>query len=1190
MRPYVRTLVLSLVILCSAAPRLFAASWLWDQNQNRIDDRIESVQAGGLAAAHVNGDLNARLIFFVFPDQTPLAFGTYVGFDHMPTDGDVSAVEATGATILWRPHYIQYLRVKATFTQIQAIAALAGITRVEAWQVMYPFNDNATRTLRVRESAGGVGTGFFPSVWKDLGFTGKGVVVGILDSGVNDAPDLAYPGHESLVGKFLGGGNFSNLDSSLNTPPDSSANPVDHGAAASEYHGSHVAGTAIGSGGPQGILNGAAPGRYAGMAPEARLVDCKVITDAGVGGGAAEALEWCIEHRNTVWDAGEPGVTYRGVQVVNMSIGGTSASDGTDADCAAVNAAVKAGIVVCVATGNDGNTAYMPSPAAADQDVAVGALQDANTLQHSDDIVADYSNEGPRDSDGDPDHLDEMKPSVLGSGSDIVSVLGDPTTAGNEYQNINGTSMATPCITGICALIRQANPDLTPAEVRDVLQNTAEHRTDHGKQPPSASDPFSVDPNYHPSWGWGEVDAYAAVKEAMNRATTQVVSEAATGVSNVGGHLEITLRWVTQREVGVSGFTVYRAPDLGGRPGGFAPASPAVMPAGGPVIERAANRTPYTWTDTDASLVPGTPYWYEVRWMDTAGAQHVEPAFEVATDVPPVRVRVRWSITHNAIDNDIFARFGSGVDPANPAFVRPCGGSGVADSSVVVVPVGFGTMTRWYFHADLTDQDPVAGFLPPSNANPWFLSVREQGYVNTEGIVDDFSVTTYDENGVPSAVYTSPTSNVPTAEQQTTVLWIPMDPVTQANHAPVFDPVGDRTVGQGLTLNFQVQATDPDGQPVAYSALALPPGATFTPGSRTFEWTPSFSQSGEFTASFRAVDNFTIPAADTETVRIQVYTRAPGSDTAPLLAPISDKSTHEGMPLSFAVSAADEEGGALLYSAAPLPSGAAFDSSAGTFDWTPAYGAAGTYAVTFHVMDSGGAADSQSVTITVVSSGPTRPAGPCDADTTLFPGTIGADVQGAMNVYTLEPFDVPAGTQQVDGYLSWSGGPVVDLDLYLVDPDGNIVSSGATATADPEHAAYILPGPGTYQWKVVSYDNPNSSLAYTVTSIKCVSVAAGVRPPLDAQLFAMPQSQPNPFSRSSVIRFALPEEGPVKLRIYDVAGRLVRTLVDGTLEAGWHQRVWDGRSDAGERASTGMYFSRLEGRPGVRTGKLILIR
>src|SRR5262249_54558629 len=160
-------------------------------------------------------------------------------------------------------------RARANFSTIQSLAGLHGVTRVEAWQAMYPFNDNATRTLRVRDSQGGVGTGMFPSGWKDLGFTGKGIVVGILDSGVNDGPDSAYPGHQSLLGKFVGGGNFSNPDPSLNTPPDSSVNPVDHGAAASEYHGSHVAGTALGSGGPTGILNGALPGAYAGMAPEA---------------------------------------------------------------------------------------------------------------------------------------------------------------------------------------------------------------------------------------------------------------------------------------------------------------------------------------------------------------------------------------------------------------------------------------------------------------------------------------------------------------------------------------------------------------------------------------------------------------------------------------------------------------------------------------------------------------------------------------------------------------------------------------------------------------------------------------------------------------------------------------------------------------------------------------------------------
>ena len=281
----------------------------------------------------------------------------------------------------------------------------------------------------------------------------------------------------------------------------------------------------------------------------------------------------------------------------------------------------------------------------------MGALQDANSLQHSDDIVADYSNEGPRTDDGDSDHFDEMKPSVLGSGSDIVSALGDPTTDGKRYHNINGTSMATPTIAGLCALVRQANPNLTPLQVRDILQNTAEHRTDHGQQPPSASDPFHLDPNYHPSWGWGEPDAYAAVKEALNSNTTQVIAEGATPAL-IMGQLQVQVRWTTQREIDVAHFNVYRAPDLGGYAGNFASVSPDVTPTGSAVIERSPNRTSYTLTDTDPGLVAGTPYWYQVRWTGTGGGTHIEPAFRVTTDTPPVRARVKWVISHNAIDND----------------------------------------------------------------------------------------------------------------------------------------------------------------------------------------------------------------------------------------------------------------------------------------------------------------------------------------------------------------------------------------------------------------------------------------------------------------------------------------------------------------------------------------------------------
>ena len=1196
MRPGIRLstrFAFAALLVAALASSVHAATpWIWDRDSNRIDDRIQAVETGGLAAAHVGGDLSKRLILFVDGTTAPFTYGVYVGYDHMPTSADVAALTATGAQLSWRPRYIPYLRARVTLAQAQAILARPGVTRVEAWQVMYATNDNATRTLRARDAAGGVGHGMFPSVWKDYGYTGKGVVVGILDSGVNDAPMAGgYPGHESLRGKFVGGGDFSNPVASLNTPPDSSANPTHSADPEDTYHGTHVAGIAVGSGGPNGLRNGAAPGWFAGMAPDARLADCKVLTDAGVGGGAAEALEWCIAHRNTVWSTPEePGVTYRGVQVVNMSIGGTSESDGNDADCAAVNAAVKAGIVVCVATGNDGNTAYMPSPAAADLDIAVGALNDGNTLDRADDIVDNYSNEGPRGTDGDADHVDEMKPSVCGSGSDIMSAFGQPTSDGTKYHNINGTSMASPTIAGLCALIRQANPSLTPAEVRDVLQNTAEHRTDHGQQPASASDPFGIDPNYHPSWGWGEPDAVAAVLEALDPGTTQVVAEGTTGVALVGGTPQVGVRWSTQREIGVAGFQVWRAPDLGGYPGAFALVSPVISPTGHRAIERTGNRTHYTWTDTDATLAAGAPYWYQVRWLDALLQPHAQPAFKVATDVPAVRARVRWAITHSAYDNDVVTTFGVGADPQHPVFWRPTGGKAIADSSHQFAP-GFGDgITRFYFHADLTDADLVAGYLPPSAASPWFLSVQEAGYVNTEGAVDSFSVTVYD--GATPTTYTSLSPTTPTVEGQTTVFWIPANPAASPNHAPVFAAAGDRAVGEGLALSFSVNATDADaGQTLTYAADGLPPGATFDAATRTFSWTPAYGAAGTYSVAFRVHDSFVVQAADTEHVTITVTPRAPGSNTAPVLEPIGDRSGPASFPITFTVTAHDAENDALTYSMTGLPAGATFDASARRFDWTPPFGSDGVYPVTVHVADPSGATDTQGVRVTVTAAGsPPLQTGDCTPDTTKFAGTIGANVQGALVVETFHAFTVAPNTARVRGILDWTGGPAIDLDLYLLDPQGNTVASGATATDDPEVATYIDPAPGAYQWKVSSFDNPNSALAYTLTSIVCVTNATtGVEPTGGAQL-ALSQNAPNPFDRSAMIRFALPVSGPVSLRIYDLAGRRVATLVQGALGAGWHQRVWDGRDESGVRRSAGTYFYRLETSQGTRTRKMVMLR
>jgi hypothetical protein len=200
------------------------------------------------------------------------------------------------------------------------------------------------------------------------------------------------------------------------------------------------------------------------------------------------------------------------------------------------------------------------------------------------------------------------------------------------------------------------------------------------------------------------------------------------------------------------------------------------------------------------------------------------------------------------------------------------------------------------------------------------------------------------------------------------------------------------------------------------------------------------------------------------------------------------------------------------------------------------------------------------------------------------------NAQGVQGVYALQPFVVGPGVSEIRGALSWTGAPAVDLDLYLLDPQGNEIASGATATNDPERATYATPSPGTYQWKVVTYQNADTTLVWNVASVQCMAPALAVPPTIARTDFTLGQNEPNPFQRSSLIRFTLPTSGPISLKIYDVTGRRVRSLVDGWLMAGSHQRIWEGTDDDGTPARAGVYFYRLSTPRGALSRRMILLR
>jgi hypothetical protein len=91
-------------------------------------------------------------------------------------------------------------------------------------------------------------------------------------------------------------------------------------------------------------------------------------------------------------------------------------------------------------------------------------------------------------------------------------------------------------------------------------------------------------------------------------------------------------------------------------------------------------------------------------------------------------------------------------------------------------------------------------------------------------------------------------------------------------------------------------------------------------------------------------------------------------------------------------------------------------------------------------------------------------------------------------------------------------------------------------------------------------------------------------------VFALEQNVPNPFNPHTTIRFTLPETGPASLRVYDVTGRLVKTVTAGLLKAGPHALRWDGTDHRGGRVASGVYFYRLTAGAYSATRKMVLLR
>lgn len=393
------------------------------------------------------------------------------------------------------------------------IHAIESVVVIEMQNVMYPTLESANPATRIQPSDVYSGTVY------DRGYDGEGVVIAVLDSGVdnehrslndfddeNDEPDLDPNSYDDQ--KWVAGYDATSQASN----PDGSQDPDD-----GQGHGTHVAGIALGTGDSSRVHIGAAPGAF--------LVDIKVLTDSGGTNSqnSLNGIQWMINNVDTDWGNGA-----KGIQIGQMSFGSIgnpinqdSGDNGTGAEARLVNnATYNAGIACIIAAGNDGKQ-RIASPGSADGAITIGSADNADTINRTDDFMASYSNTGPRLSDNDNDDWDELKPDLVAFGSGIYSASAATGTsfpgtprpeADNAYESKDGTSMATPLVSGVVALMLQADSSLSPVEIKDILRNSSEQKG-------SPSEP-SVSNRWNSDWGFGSLDASCAVDTVLRRSCT----------------------------------------------------------------------------------------------------------------------------------------------------------------------------------------------------------------------------------------------------------------------------------------------------------------------------------------------------------------------------------------------------------------------------------------------------------------------------------------------------------------------------------------------------------------------------------------------------------------------------------------------------------------------------------------------
>jgi subtilisin family serine protease len=333
---------------------------------------------------------------------------------------------------------------------------------------------------------------------------GDGVGICVIDTGV----DISHQQTNQHVFAFC---DVTTTPAGCNV--DAGGNAITSGEPAAyddQGHGTAVVSAAAGDGQPNAT--------YTGVARNAGVAAAKVLNSSGSGSASdvIKGIEWCT---------GLPAV-----KILNLSLGENTHTSETNAltfaaNCVADPAWSIGGMncaypgrpakVVVAAAGNSGPAQYQVfSPGEAEKVITVGA---AYNKTEGGNALAAFSSRGPTLNE-------QVKPDLVAPGANVTTAYKWSSGGGaNQYAARSGTSFSTPIVTGVVALMLEADPSLTPAEIKFILEETAQHWGSPGK---------NID------WGAGQMDAYAAIQRALGAPPGSVTPWGFPGHAYLTGHLE----------------------------------------------------------------------------------------------------------------------------------------------------------------------------------------------------------------------------------------------------------------------------------------------------------------------------------------------------------------------------------------------------------------------------------------------------------------------------------------------------------------------------------------------------------------------------------------------------------------------------------------------------------------------------